>query len=246
MLPVLIKNVEKRYDDHTALAGLNLALEKDDVTVLIGRSGCGKSTLLRLCNGMVVPDAGQVCVLGQQLDYRDLTTLRRKIGYAMQGVGLFPHLSARDNITLLARLEQWSRETIEERLTTLLELVQLESSCLDRLPHQLSGGQQQRAGLCRALFLRPRLLLLDEAFSASDPLTRDDIHRQWQAMQRAEAVTTLLVTHDMHEALRLGDRIIVMDDGKIVQDHRRDTLEGRYPGLAPNELLRRLMGDTGR
>lgn len=244
MSPVLIEKVEKRYGSHCALAGVDLALQKDEVTVIIGRSGCGKTTLLRLCNGMVVPDAGQVSVFGQRLDYRDLARLRRNIGYAMQGVGLFPHLCIKDNISLLGKLENWPREAIEARLATLLDLAQLESHCLSRLPYQLSGGQQQRAGLCRALFLRPRLLLLDEAFSASDPLTRDDIHQQWLAMQRNEPVTTLLVTHDMHEALRLGDRIIVMDGGRIVQDHQRETLAERYPALPPNELLRRLMGDA--
>jgi osmoprotectant transport system ATP-binding protein len=231
----------KYYGGHTALDEVTLELTEHAVTAVIGRSGCGKSTLLKLCNGLVRPDRGEVRLFDKPLDYGDLPRLRRRIGYAVQGTGLFPHLSAGDNITLLATLDGWRADRIERRLVTLLELCQLERSLLVRYPHQLSGGQQQRVGLCRALMLRPPLLLLDEPFAAIDPITRLDIHRQLELLQAAEPTTTVLVTHDMQEALRLAQQLVIMDAGRVIHSGSRSAILARCGSDSPHALLQSLL-----
>ncbi len=174
---------------------MSLDFAARQVTAVVGASGCGKSTLLKLCNGLLCPDAGEVSVFGAPIDYQQLPVLRRRMGYAVQGTGLFPHMSARDNIDLGARLAGWSETAIAERIDELITLMHLDANLLDRYPHQLSGGQQQRVGLCRAMMLRPDVLLLDEPFAAIDPITRQDIHAQLQEIMREEPITALLVTH---------------------------------------------------
>jgi len=241
-----LDSVSKRYGATVALDDVSLNFAEGDITAVIGRSGCGKSTLLKVCNGLIVPDAGQVRVFKQPLDYSNLPSLRRRLGYAVQGTGLFPHLDARQNIVLLASLQGWSSARIEQRVTELQQLTQLQDEQLDKFPHQLSGGQQQRVGLCRAMMLRPEILLLDEPFAAIDPITRMDIHRQLLVMHRAEPTTAVLITHDMGEAMRLADHIVIMDEGRICSSSPTAALQHEHPGIEPQELLQSLMSGVGQ
>ncbi len=232
-----LDRVSKHYAAVPAVADVSIDFPQDAITAVIGPSGCGKSTLLKLCNGLIRPDSGSVCVLGSELDYDDLPRTRRRIGYAVQGTGLFPHLSAGRNMAMLAELEGWSEADTLSRCRELTALTQLDDELLQRYPHQLSGGQQQRVGLCRAMMLRPRLLLLDEPFAAIDPLTRADIQQQLLQLHRAEPTTTVLVTHDMHEALRLADHILVMAAGRVLHSAGTAELRQRYPGADAETLL---------
>jgi osmoprotectant transport system ATP-binding protein len=239
-----IEAATKTYDQATALDAVSLQFPDGVITALIGPSGCGKSTLLKLCNGLIRPDSGQVRVFGEPIDYDSLPMLRRRMGYAVQGNVLFPHLTARDNITLLAGLERWEPARIDQRVEELMSLCQLEAAQLDRYPHQLSGGQQQRVGLCRAMVLRPEILLLDEPFAAIDPITREDIQQQLLALQQAEPRTSVLVTHDMREALLLAEHIVVMGEGRVLHSESKQALLAEKPGTDPNFLLRELLGGT--
>jgi osmoprotectant transport system ATP-binding protein len=236
-----LHRASKRYGDTLVLDAVDVVFPQGRITAVIGPSGCGKSTLLKLCNGLELPDSGEVAVFGQAMDYANLPRLRRRLGYAVQGTGLFPHMTAKENITLLARLEAWPRKKIEQRLAELLELSELEAAQVERHPHQLSGGQQQRVGLCRALMLKPEILLLDEPFAAVDPLTRAEIHRRMLDLQRAAACTTVLVTHDMREALTLADHLVIMREGQIIHSQSRDQLLSLHPGAEPETMLRELL-----
>jgi osmoprotectant transport system ATP-binding protein len=190
----------------------------DDVTTaVVGPSGSGKSTLLQLVNGLVRPSQGRVLVFGKPIDYTRLVELRRQIGYAVQGTGLFPHLTVEANITLLAKLAKWEPARIRARAETLMKLVNLPLVYARRHPYELSGGQQQRVGLCRAMLLNPRIFLLDEPFGALDPITRNEIHREFLRLQASEARTIVLVTHNLREAQKLAQRLVILDRGRIVQ-----------------------------
>lgn len=246
MTALQLDNVSKQFGNTVALREVNLTLRAGNITALVGRSGCGKSTLLKLLNGLQTPTSGQVLIDGNPLDYTQLIPHRRRTGYVVQGTGLFPHLSIADNISLLAHTEKWPEADIAERVHDLLSLTQLPSECLVRYPHELSGGQQQRVGLCRAMMLRPNLLLLDEPFAAIDPLTRRDIHAQMLALHSAEPVTSVLVTHDMNEALLLADDIIVMDAGTIRGTYDKKELQARASEQDANLLLMSLMQDPGQ
>lgn len=241
MTSLALENVTKRFGDHTVLDNISIAFEPARITAIIGPSGCGKSTLLKMLNGLATPDSGKVLLFDRTLDYSVLPQLRRRLGYAVQGNVLFPHLSVKDNITLLARLERWTESDIQQRLQELLALTELDLDLLDRHPHQLSGGQQQRVGLCRAMVLRPEVLLLDEPFAAVDPITRRDIHKRLLKLHGAEPRTTLLVTHDMREALRLADRLLVMRDGKALYHEECAKLIAHAPDTDPETLLQGLL-----
>ncbi len=207
----------KRYGDLTVIPGLDLTIQAESTTAIVGESGSGKSTLLQLINGLLTPDAGEVLLDGKPLDYQQLPTIRRRMGYAVQGAGLFPHMTIKENASLVASLEGWSEQEISERLTHLFQLLDLETEFLERFPNSLSGGQQQRVGLCRAMMLNPPLLLLDEPFSALDPITRRGIHTEFKKLQAAESRTIVLVTHDMVEAMKLAQHIVILKSGEIVQ-----------------------------
>jgi osmoprotectant transport system ATP-binding protein len=219
-----LHGVAKVFVDTPVLRDLSLEFAAGSLSAVIGPSGCGKSTLLKLCLGLLRPDRGEIRLFGEPLDYQRLPALRRRLGYAVQGTGLFPHLTARQNITLMAELEGWQRAAIDTRLEELLALSQLEAALLSRYPHQLSGGQQQRVGLCRALMLRPEILLLDEPFAAIDPITRAEVHAQLLAVLRAEPRTMILVTHDLREALQLCERIVVLRNGHVMRVASREEL----------------------
>ncbi len=217
MPDILFQGVSKSYGKEAALHDVTIAFADGVTTAIVGPSGSGKSTLLQLINGLVRPGSGTVQVFGKPIDYDRLPQLRRQIGYAVQGTGLFPHLTVERNITLLARLVGWNTERIRTRAGELMERVGLPWTFATRYPHELSGGQQQRVGLCRAMMLQPPLFLLDEPFGALDPVTRNDIQQEFLRLQQSEPRTIVLVTHDLREALRLAQRLIVLDQGRIAQ-----------------------------
>ena len=214
---VSFESVSKSYVPGVpVLEGVSLALPAAATTAVVGESGSGKTTLLQLVNAVVEPDRGRVLVFGAPIP-DDRVAFRRRIGYSVQGAGLFPHLTNRNNVTLLARLEGWSDSDINSRYLELLEEMGLDEDVSDRYPGELSGGQQQRVGLCRALMLKPELLLLDEPFSAVDPITRVGIHERFRLVQQHEGVSTLLVTHDMREAVKLATMLVIIRDGRVEQ-----------------------------
>jgi osmoprotectant transport system ATP-binding protein len=217
MAQVELDMVIKSYGAETALDGVSLSFEDGVTTAVVGRSGSGKSTLLQSINGLVRPDRGVVRVFGEPVDYGHLPSLRRRIGYAVQGTGLFPHLTVYDNIVLLARLEGWTPRDIDDRAGELMRLVELPLDYARRYPHELSGGEQQRVGLCRAMVLDPPLFLLDEPFGALDPITRSEIHAEFIRLQDAAARTIVLVTHDVREAVALAARLVILDGGRVLQ-----------------------------
>ncbi len=198
------------------LDDVNLSLPAGATTAIVGESGSGKTTLLQLVNAVVRPDQGTIRVFGEPIP-EDLVKFRRRIGYSVQGAGLFPHMTNRDNVVLLARLEGWASADIEGRYASLLEQMGLPEDVSDRYPGELSGGQQQRVGLCRSLMLKPRLLLLDEPFSTVDPITRVGVYESFQNVQRHEGVSTVLVTHDMREAVKLASTLVIVNQGRVVQ-----------------------------
>jgi osmoprotectant transport system ATP-binding protein len=170
-----------------------------------------------MINGLVVPDTGDVLLDGTPLNYDSIADTRRRMGYAVQGAGLFPHMSIFDNVTLMARLDYWSEDKVRERYDYLFALLDLDPEFSERFPNSLSGGQQQRVSLCRAMMLNPPLMLLDEPFSALDPITRRSIHEEFRHLQAAESRTVLLVTNDISEAAKLADELVILRDGEIVQ-----------------------------
>jgi osmoprotectant transport system ATP-binding protein len=211
------EGIFKDYGGTPALAGVDLDVPEAQTTVLIGPSGCGKSTLLRLAAGLILPDRGQVWFEGARLDTGNLRPARLRMGYMIQDGGLFPHLTVRDNVTLMARLLDWPRERREQRLAALADLVQLPTAMLERYPIELSGGQRQRVALVRALMLDPDLLLLDEPLGALDPMIRFELQRELKAIFARLGKTVLMVTHDLAEAVFFGHRIVLLRAGRIVQ-----------------------------
>jgi osmoprotectant transport system ATP-binding protein len=198
------------------LRGLNLRIQRGEILVLLGRSGSGKTTALKLVNRLVESSVGDVWVEGRSVKDWDAIELRRRIGYAIQDVGLFPHFTVERNIGLLLTLRHESKEKIRARVQELLRLVGLNAEIGSRYPHQLSGGQRQRVGVARALAADPPILLMDEPFGALDPLTRSDLQREFLGLQRTLKKTVLFVTHDLHEALLLGSRIALLEEGRSV------------------------------
>jgi osmoprotectant transport system ATP-binding protein len=213
-----LDGVAKTYAGRPALRPTSLHLAASQATVLIGPSGCGKSTLLRLMIGLIEPDAGTVAFEGQRLTAANIRQLRRRMGYVLQDGGLFPHMTARANITLLARHLGWDRQRIAGRVLELAGLTRFPIDGLDRYPHQLSGGQLQRVGLMRALMLDPDALLLDEPLGSLDPLVRADLQQDLRDIFRSLGKTVVLVTHDLGEAAFFADRIVLLRDGAVVQD----------------------------
>ena len=202
---------------HAILEDLNLSVQSGETLVLLGRSGSGKTTALKLINRLLEPSAGVVEVTGRSTLDWDPIQLRRRIGYVIQEVGLFPHFTVERNVALVPRLEQWPTERVRARVADLLKLVGLEpAQFARRYPHELSGGQRQRVGVARALAADPPVLLMDEPFGALDPLTRAEVQREFQGLQRNLAKTIVFVTHEMREALRLGNRIALLEAGKLL------------------------------
>lgn len=220
------EGVWKDYGGAPALADVDLEVPDARTTVLIGPSGCGKSTLLRLAAGLIRPGRGRVWFEGAVLDAGHLRSARLRIGYMIQDGGLFPHLTVRDNVTLMARELDWPRDQREQRLAELANLARLPEDMLGRYPIELSGGQRQRVALMRALMLDPDLLLLDEPLGALDPMIRFELQRELKGIFARLGKTVLLVTHDLAEAVFFGHRLILLRGGRIVQQAEpRDLLD---------------------
>jgi osmoprotectant transport system ATP-binding protein len=214
---ISLTGVSKRYGALEVLKPTNLVVGAGETIVLIGPSGCGKSTLLRLMIGLIRPDTGSVRFEHREVNPQSAMELRRRMGYVIQDGGLFPHLTARGNVTLMARYLDWGAERIEKRLGELAGLTRFPVEALDRYPGQVSGGQRQRIGLMRALMLDPDLLLLDEPLGALDPLVRAELQTDLRTIFQTLKKTIILVTHDMAEAAFFGGTIVLLRDGQIVQ-----------------------------
>jgi osmoprotectant transport system ATP-binding protein len=230
---IRLESLSKQFGAHVAVRDLSLEIAEGELLMLVGGSGCGKTTTLRMVNRLIEPSSGSVHIEGT--DTRALAghELRRRIGYCFQRIGLFPHLSVAENVAITPRLLDWDEAQVARRVDELLELVELApAEFRARRPDELSGGQQQRVGLARALAARPRLMLLDEPFGALDPLTRDRLQQSFQQIRHELRLTCIFVTHDMVEALLLGDRIAVLHEGRLLQVG------------APDALLRRPADDT--
>src|SRR6266480_139623 len=214
---VKLADVSKRYAGAQALHSTNLSIERGKTTLLIGPSGCGKSTLLRLMIGLIAPDSGTIAFNDLTITPTNIDSLRRRIGYVIQEGGLFPHLTARANVLLMARYLGKSQEEMQSRLMELCELTRFSDTLLSRYPVELSGGQRQRVSLMRALMLSPELLLLDEPLGALDPLVRASLQKDLKEIFARLHQTVLFVTHDLAEAIYFGDEIVLMNEGRIVQ-----------------------------
>lgn len=210
-----IRQVYKAYGDQQALKGVDLEVARGTCMVLLGPSGSGKSTLLKTVNRLIDIDLGEIYLEGTPITQYEATALRRQMGYGIQGVGLFPHYTVAQNIAVVPNLLKWPKEKIHQRLQDLLELAGLPQYFSSKYPRELSGGEAQRVGVLRALAADPPLLLMDEPFGAVDPLTREKLQQGFVAIQRQLKKTVIFVTHDVEEAIMLGDQIAIMRDGKI-------------------------------
>lgn len=219
---VVMDGISKRFaEGKAAVANLSLAIARGSFVALVGTSGSGKSTLLKMINRLIVPSAGSITIGGADVTQIPLTDLRRGIGYVFQNVGLFPHLTVAENVALPLRI---AGQPVDGRVATMLDLVELPHDLATRLPAQLSGGQRQRVGVARALVATPELMLMDEPFGALDPVTRDALGTAVHALHCRLGLTTIMVTHDMAEALLLADRVLVMSHGQIVADETPEAL----------------------
>lgn len=214
---IQLEHLSKQYGPDAVVRDLSLTVKTGELMVLLGGSGSGKTTTLKMINRLVEPTSGAVRLDGADTAAMTPHDLRRRIGYAFQQVGLFPHMTVAENVAVTPSLLGWEPDRIRTRVNELVALVGLDPSVARRRPHELSGGQQQRIGVARALAARPRVMLLDEPFGALDPLTRERLQRSFMRIRREIGLTAVFVTHDMVEALMLGDRIAVLDAGRLVQ-----------------------------
>ena len=214
---IQLKGGSRTYGETVALHPTDLSIARGKTTVLIGPSGCGKSTLLRITVGLVMPSLGTVYFDGERLGEDNLRGIRLRTGYVIQQGGLFPHMTAEANVTLMARHLRWNSERIRTRVAELADLVHLPAACLGRYPRRLSGGECQRVSIMRALFLDPDILLMDEPLGALDPIIRYGLQEELRAICRELSKTVILVTHDMAEAAFFGDSIVLMRAGRVVQ-----------------------------
>src|SRR5581483_2150448 len=235
---ISLKGVAKSFGSLQVLAPTTLSFPSGRTTVVIGPSGCGKTTLLRLMLGLMTPDSGSVVLDGEVLTRANAQTLRHRIGYVIQEGGLFPHLTAARNVTLMARFLRRGDEDVARRCAELAELVQIPYNVLDRYPRDLSGGQRQRVALMRALMLDPPALLRDEPLGALDPVTRHALQADLKNVFARLAKTVVLVTHDMHEAAHFADEIVLMRDGKVIQRGTLDDLLARPAEPFVSEFIR--------
>lgn len=233
---VRLDGIAKSFDGgaYFAVESLDLEISGGSFVALVGESGSGKSTLLKMINRLVDPSAGSVAIAGVPVDGQNPADLRRHIGYVFQNIGLFPHMSVAENITIIPRL---GVNEIVNTVPELLDLVGLPEDVAQRLPSELSGGQQQRIGVARALAGEPGLMLMDEPFGALDPVTRDQLGETYRALHDRLGLTTIMVTHDMAEALIIADRILVMSEGRIVADGPPEALLAGEGGAEANALI---------
>ncbi|MCM3677177.1 betaine/proline/choline family ABC transporter ATP-binding protein [Peribacillus simplex] len=213
-----IENVSKIYTGgKKAVKNISLDIKKGEFICFIGPSGCGKTTTMKMINRLIEPSEGKILINGENIMDKDPVELRRQIGYVIQQIGLFPHMTILENITLVPKLLKWNERKKKERALELLQLVDMGPEYLERYPYELSGGQQQRIGVLRALASNPPLILMDEPFGALDPITRDALQEEFKNLQRTLDKTIVFVTHDMDEAIKLADRIVILKAGEIVQ-----------------------------
>lgn len=233
------EKVSKVYKGgNKAVNDLSLEFEKGEFVCFIGPSGCGKTTTMKMINRLIEPTSGKIYINGEDIMKKDAVQLRREIGYVIQQIGLFPHMTIEENITLVLKLLKWSESKKRKRAEELIELVDLTPDYLDRYPHELSGGQQQRIGILRALAADQNLILMDEPFSALDPITRDSLQEEFKKLQQRLQKTIVFVSHDMDEALKLADRLVIMKDGELVQCDTPDEIL-RNPA---NEFVEEFIG----
>ena len=212
-------------DGFYAVRDLSATIRDGELITILGSSGCGKTTLLKMTNRLYEPDGGSILLFGEDIQKQDPVQLRRRMGYVIQQAGLFPHMTVEDNISVIPRLLKWESSRCRDRVTELLDLVGLDpNQYRSRYPSQLSGGQQQRVGLARALATRPRIMLLDEPFGAVDAITRLNLQNELLRIHRETGGTFLFVTHDIHEAFRLGNRVMIMNGGRLLQMDTPETI----------------------
>lgn len=234
------KNVSKIYSGNKrALKGINLRIYPGDFVCLIGTSGGGKTTTLRMINKMITPTSGQLLINGHDVTQLDGVNLRRHIGYVIQNIGLIPHMTVEDNIALVPRLLGWDKEQRNAQAAKLIKLVDIPASYLGRYPDELSGGQQQRIGVVRALAANQQIILMDEPFGALDPLTRESLQAIAKRLQEEMGKTIVMITHDMNEALTLATRLVIMHNGKIIQNASPEEVV-EHPA---NQFVRELIGE---
>ncbi|EFX0775104.1 ABC transporter ATP-binding protein [Shigella sonnei] len=231
-------HVSKLFGAQKAVNDLNLNFQEGSFSVLIGTSGSGKSTTLKMINRLVEHDSGVIRFAGEEIRSLPVLELRRRMGYAIQSIGLFPHWSVAQNNATVPQLQKWSRARIDDRIDELMALLGLESNLRERYPHQLSGGQQQRVGVARALAADPQVLLMDEPFGALDPVTRGALQQEMTRIHRLLGRTIVLVTHDIDEALRLAEHLVLMDHGEVVQQGNPLTMLTR----PANDFVRQFFG----
>ncbi|MCA0993065.1 ABC transporter ATP-binding protein [Pseudalkalibacillus hwajinpoensis] len=238
---ITFEHVSKKFADGTeALKDINLHIEQGELLTLIGPSGCGKTTTMKMINRLIEPSGGQISIDGKAISEQDPVELRRSIGYVIQQIGLLPHMTIAENIALIPKLKKWDKSKIDRRVDEMLNLVGLEPSVFrSRYPLELSGGQQQRVGVIRALAAEPPIILMDEPFSALDPISREQLQDELVKLQKEIQKTIVFVTHDMDEAMKIADRIAIMKDGEILQLDTPDRLL-RHP---KNEFVRNFIGD---
>ncbi|GLV65579.1 glycine/betaine ABC transporter ATP-binding protein [Bacillus mycoides] len=241
---IQFNHVSKSYEDGTkAVDSLHLEIKKGEFFVLIGPSGCGKTTTMKMINRLIETTEGSILIDGKDIQQYNINELRWNIGYVLQQIALFPHMTIAENIAVVPEMRKWTKKEIKARVDDLLQMVGLDPDVYrDRMPDELSGGQKQRVGVVRALAANPKIVLMDEPFSALDPLSREQLQKDIVQLQKKIQKTIVFVTHDMQEALSLGDRICVMKEGKVVQ---LDTPEGIIHN-PKNEFVEEFIGNRGR
>lgn len=239
---IVFENVKKRYEDgFEAIKGISFMIQKGELVTIIGPSGCGKTTALKMINKLIEPSDGTILVNGEDIQKKDPVELRRNIGYVIQQIGLIPHMTIAENISLIPKLKGWKKEKYEKRVDELLEIVRLDSrQYRNKYPLELSGGQQQRVGVVRALAAEPPIILMDEPFSALDPISREQLQDELKELQKNIKKTIVFVTHDIDEALKISDRIAIMKEGKIIQF---DTPQNILHSPA-NDFVREFIGEN--
>ena len=234
------KNIGKSYQGKWVIRNFNLTINEGDFLCIVGTSGSGKTTLLKMINGLVVPDEGDITINGIRVIDQDIISLRRKIGYAIQGDGLFPHMTVADNIGYVPKLDGVQKEEVDRIVNRMLSLVGLPLDSKGKYPKELSGGQQQRVGIARAYANSPKILLMDEPFGAVDSITRYQLQEDLKQIHKQTDCTIVFITHDMHEAFKLGTHILVMHEGKIQQYGTAEEVKN-YPS---NEYVKQLIEMT--
>lgn len=215
---IRIENISKRYKNNAVLKSVSLTIKEGELVVIIGSSGCGKTTLLKMLNRLIKPTSGKIFINDEDILYKDVIALRRKMGYVIQQTGLFPHMTIRDNIEIIPKLEKKDKDDINKRTLELMEMVELNAEeYLNRYPTELSGGQQQRVGVARAFATDPDIVLMDEPFSALDPITRNGLQDELIKLHAKLKKTIVFVTHDIDEAIKIADKICIMKEGEVVQ-----------------------------